>query len=1277
MWGNLGNNNSNPNSHGHNRNPYAEEDERRAAAAAAAICFHEEQQVAAAVAQQQQQAQQQAQQHHHFNNSNSFNNSYSSQMDLIAAAEERRQMEIAMATAYQERELNLQLQSQNTNQSTNPTQKDLDLSGQYGGLNVNMSDLEHLARQQQALEDARIRQATATLYGAAAASSVNVSVANEIDNLNSATAAAAAAGLFNPMGVNMNLGGLNDLSSANVASLGNASISPSSRNGMDTSDGVGGGMNTSVVGSSAASRVGSVDGGAMSDRFEDDEEHARRDPPGINQITSTMEDHLDGKHDIEHEEEHGFNETASADLQISKMKSESMDVEEDSAEFGSKPSLENDESTSNTQDIKIEKVESTPARVVTEDTAKTATKVKQESSDDKKTSKKKSTPSSASTKKTPAKKKKSTPAKKKSPAPLQTTGCLPGIHDAVPPITDSEYANLDALMTQFCKVPLLAEFSRPVSLLHPELVPVYSKVVKEPIDLGTVCRAIRRRRYRDTRQVCIDMWRIFANCVKYHTHPVTREGAIPSFVSIANHLREYFNSLWMEYMIPSEVADSNGYNKNMTKGVKLAMQTVESTRIAIRKERVNALAATVLSAKCIRGTSTAIEKFIDLGGKVDALDAKSIIDDEEDRDVVQAVFSALSTLSSKLNEISQGQLEFTAEALNTELKRCYAITVLEGNSALEKAFESRMNRMLGKILVPVFEVSCRGVNQSSVWGCMAAAIWARDRSKRPYWPSLVLGILAPDDQKEDWHKMLTDRNEARFPEKLRQDLQAGKKKAEQALRRQATGGAERMSFFLVEFLGTHEFIWVREADIIESFDPDEDPNHQVETSSKRKKSSRNQTPQNARMLQSAIEEGKWAMEEFEMQLNDPCGDQLPEDEEEEEEQEENYSYAMLCETDDEADEADGGTEDADDDVTVLGSPTGKLTDLEEVNELLSTDGMLDYSSEGRKSAKRRSAALKKQQADAKREANKKETNGSSKKKSQASTKAKNSKNGAERQKRLVDLEERRELKELEKRRKKRERERERIIREGERNAKKMKSEEGNSIIKRGRKLGIADKRGRATDIVRGYLKRMTETDNLRGLALGGVMTIPAASVDSSGLLAMTLAFRAAAGEIEMPHTNDNPSIIKPWDKIDVDEPIKSKERCENLKTQIELLETAITQLDEDNTRRKVLMDTAIEQQEANAINIAHAEKEARQNDMPKRKVVKKTPQKKAKEEDETGTTKMEGNSIEDYATSNNNISGSVSPIISSKVDSDIGGKGVGSEITNEMELNDAQHLETE
>ena len=252
--------------------------------------------------------------------------------------------------------------------------------------------------------------------------------------------------------------------------------------------------------------------------------------------------------------------------------------------------------------------------------------------------------------------------------------------------------------------------------------------------------------------------------------------------------------------------------------------------------------------------------------------------------------------------------------------------------------------MLGKIFAPINQATCCGVDQTSVWGCMTASIWAR------YWPAIILGILAPEDQ-----------NELHLPLKLLQGLQVGKKKAHQVLNKQNEGNAEQMSFFLVEFLSTHKFIWVREADIIENFDSDEDINQIIarnDGGKKKKKSARNQTPANSKILQKAIDEGRCALEEFKMLLNHLCGDQL----EEYADDEENHSFPVLCKTDDEANKADGGMDDSSylGDMYTFGSPTGKLTDMEEINELLLSDGIVDYSVAGRKNAKKRAAALKKQ-----------------------------------------------------------------------------------------------------------------------------------------------------------------------------------------------------------------------------------------------------------------------------------------------------------------------------
>jgi hypothetical protein len=69
-------------------------------------------------------------------------------------------------------------------------------------------------------------------------------------------------------------------------------------------------------------------------------------------------------------------------------------------------------------------------------------------------------------KKSPKKKTTSTPRKKGS---SQQGVSHPIMEDPVEPITNEEFENLEQLMIQFCRVPLLAEFSRPVALLHPEV----------------------------------------------------------------------------------------------------------------------------------------------------------------------------------------------------------------------------------------------------------------------------------------------------------------------------------------------------------------------------------------------------------------------------------------------------------------------------------------------------------------------------------------------------------------------------------------------------------------------------------------------------------------------------------------------------------------------------------------------------------------------------------------------------------------------------------------
>ena len=83
-----------------------------------------------------------------------------------------------------------------------------------------------------------------------------------------------------------------------------------------------------------------------------------------------------------------------------------------------------------------------------------------------------------------------------------------------------------------------------------------------------------------------------------------------------------------------------------------------------------------------------------------------------------------------------------------------------------------------------------------------------------FWPSLILGMIAPEDKQETFYSSLTERNEYRLPVKSKVDLDKKKER----------GVANGKSYFLIEFLGDHNFAWVSRRNIIQTFDASEDPN---------------------------------------------------------------------------------------------------------------------------------------------------------------------------------------------------------------------------------------------------------------------------------------------------------------------------------------------------------------------------------------------------------------------------------------------------------------------
>lgn len=720
---------------------------------------------------------------------------------------------------------------------------------------------------------------------------------------------------------------------------------------------------------------------------------------------------------------------------------------------------------------------------------------------------------------------------------------------------------------------------------------LYDRIVKHPVDVGRVCRGIRRRQYTCSRDIKLDMWRVFANCVKFHSHPNNKEAA-PSFVSIALHLRDYFNQLWQEYMIPSEFKASVAESATVSNLVKEIKRNAFDKRDEDRRKRLQNSGVLNLSKPFMKKKAALLRDFIKNGGCVDCLDSDSVFGLQAEQDL-QLVVRNLYDFEARLEEIADASDgEYTLDSFYHDLRNSYTGDgILSANPTLRNRVRNRLDRFFWKIAIPLHEANSRGVTQSSIWGNIAATIWARESSKKPYWPALCLGILPPAEQREGWHDAVTERNEARLPEKLRSQLMIAKIRCEAAQKRQ------NLSYFLVEFLGTHEFIWVRETDIIENFDPKEDPNKNPSSSSKKSRDTRKSLSAaiGSRTYQAALDECGWAYDEFESVLQDAFES---DDEGEENEDVVNYSFSYLSKTDDEADEYDGRGYEYDEE-------NMSLSDIDEANWLINHHGMLDTSASGRKNAKLRTMVMKKL-ASSKEPKEDFIKQKSSKSREELKRKFRNDELDMAKVKmkkedsRSKDREDKKELRDLEKKRRKRLRDREKCYRNEDRKGKRIRSG-SHGDLDEDERLNH-DKAARATAIVRGYLIRLAKEEDYRSLALSGVLTMPAAMVESTGLLGMALAFRAAAGEMVMPDDGEDQIMkIQPWIGIETSMQKSSAERIVNLEKQIAFLEKEIERIHSDTNTRIGLTEELRPKQAAIVAEIEADDVAARFNHFKKKK----------------------------------------------------------------------------
>ena len=341
---------------------------------------------------------------------------------------------------------------------------------------------------------------------------------------------------------------------------------------------------------------------------------------------------------------------------------------------------------------------------------------------------------------------------------------------------------------------------------------------------------------------------------------------------------------------------------------------------------------------------------------------------------------------------------------------------------------------------------------------------------------------------------------------------------------------------------------MKESDIVETFDPEVDPNVASAAGNVTKKKRSGHSSINPKLMSDAIEEGRWALEEFEILISDPCGDASSDDPEEEgEDYEGGYTYDVMCQSDDEADEMEAADKRKAND-----------SDVEEQNELLACNGCLDYSVEGRKKAKAKAAEMRKQKAALAKQEKSKEA----KAKKDAAAKKKPTVAANDIKLLAKQLEE--EEKRVEARRKKRARDHEKALKDMEKQAKKSKG----TPDKRPNPHHIPKKKARAETFVKSFLVHKHKAlPDFRGPPF-----IP--TNDPPELLCMSLAFRAAAGDVIFQDNKGKKFIENPWDKIDATGPKESSQRCQLLQDQINLIEKELQKVHDATARRRTLYDAA-------------------------------------------------------------------------------------------------------
>ncbi|GKY95487.1 hypothetical protein MPSEU_000510300 [Mayamaea pseudoterrestris] len=355
-------------------------------------------------------------------------------------------------------------------------------------------------------------------------------------------------------------------------------------------------------------------------------------------------------------------------------------------------------------------------------------------------------------------------------------------------MTGSDYENLNEMMAQFFRHPLVDEYAcKPFGERHPELADIHDDVVADPIDMDLVLQRIEDRDYASSGHALDQICKVFDQALKVYNQPQVQE--VQRHVSIMHHLKDYVMLLWQEFMLPSDRPFSSDDDQECA---------LFEKRASSRRARFEHRCGVPLLKAILAHIHYKLGQYLSSGGVLDGLDAEHL----SKFDKADILEGKLKELSFKLTIMTQQEVEpigYTITTFYDDLKECAPAT----SRHFEKIM-NRLDRFFWKIATPFYEACTRGSRFSSISAEVATIMWACDKlNTKPFYPSLCLGLIAGSNMHEDWHAAVTARNERKLPFENMRRLKSVRLKCERAAEKDPDS-----CFCLVEYLGTHQFGWL-------------------------------------------------------------------------------------------------------------------------------------------------------------------------------------------------------------------------------------------------------------------------------------------------------------------------------------------------------------------------------------------------------------------------------------------------------------------------------------